>query len=98
MSAFTVTTVHSDALLTAGLAFCTEKDPLAWYYPPPTATDSSTVARERRAPGVAGQRSAGAPPGTAAGGHHRAARSRPGRRVADRDLRRVPTPSRHTPK
>ncbi|MGH3833844.1 MAG: hypothetical protein ACRDRS_25965 [Pseudonocardiaceae bacterium] len=47
MSAFTVTTVPSDAPLTAGLAFCTEKDPLAWHYPPPTATDPGTVGRER---------------------------------------------------
>jgi hypothetical protein len=46
MSAFTLDTVHVDALLTAGLAFCTEKSPLTWHYPPPTPADPSTVERQ----------------------------------------------------
>lgn len=47
MSAFTVATVHIDALLTAGLAFRAVKDPLTWYYPPPTTAEPDTVDRER---------------------------------------------------
>lgn len=46
MSAFTVTTVHVDAMLTAGLAFCTEKNPLTWHYPPrPNRAPSAGNAR-----------------------------------------------------
>lgn len=56
MSAFTVTTVHVDALLTAGLAFCTKKNPLTWRHPPPTAAEPSTVGLERTlTPATAGQ-------------------------------------------
>ncbi len=56
MSAFTVTTVHVDAILTAGLAFCPEKNPLTWHYPPPTTAEPSTVGRERTlTPAAAGQ-------------------------------------------
>jgi hypothetical protein len=47
MSAFTVPTEHVDALLTAGLAFCTEKRPLTWHYPPPTTAEPSTADRQR---------------------------------------------------
>lgn len=47
MSACTVTTEHIDALLTAGLAFCTVTDPLRWYYPPPTTAEPDTTSRDR---------------------------------------------------
>lgn len=47
MSAFIVTTVHIDALLSAGLVFCGVKDPLRWYYPPPTTVNPDTAGRER---------------------------------------------------
>lgn len=56
MSTFSVTTVHIDSLLSAGLAFCTERNPLTWHYPPPTAGEPATVGRERAlSPATAGR-------------------------------------------
>lgn len=46
MSAFTVPVEHIDALLSAGLAFCSVKDPLRWYYPAPTTAEPDTAQRE----------------------------------------------------
>lgn len=45
-----------DALLTAGLAFCSDTYLLTWHYPPPTAAEPGTVGRARTlTPATAGR-------------------------------------------